>query len=81
MDKSSEDTSHLRGKIQELASKWDTVCELSIHKQDRLEDALKEVRFTNTSHKFLCSIFIIRICFCTCANICFSSEEIHDSKY
>eukprot|EP00057_Strongylocentrotus_purpuratus_P020675 XP_011675149.1 PREDICTED: microtubule-actin cross-linking factor 1 isoform X2 [Strongylocentrotus purpuratus] len=42
MDKSSEDTSHLRAKIQELASKWETVCEQSVHKQERLEDAMKE---------------------------------------
>lgn len=44
MDKSSEDTSHLKTKLDELDTKWDTVCELNVQKQARLEDALKEVR-------------------------------------
>ncbi|XP_071483801.1 microtubule-actin cross-linking factor 1-like [Diadema antillarum] len=53
MDKSSEDTSHLRAKLQELATKWDVVCELSVHKQERLEDAMKEAEVFHDTVKLL----------------------------
>ena len=57
MDKSSEDTSHLRAKIQELVSKWDTVCELSVRKQERLDDAMKEVRTSSSISVLLALLY------------------------
>ena len=55
MDKSSEDTSHLKSKLQELDSKWDNVCQLSGVMQERLDGAMKEVRVTPFFFFFLSS--------------------------
>ena len=43
MGKSGEDTAHLQSQLIELTTKWDKVCKLSTHKDDRLEQSLKEV--------------------------------------
>ncbi|PIK37942.1 putative microtubule-actin cross-linking factor 1 isoform X5 [Apostichopus japonicus] len=57
MDKSSEDTSHLKTKLDELDTKWETVCELNVQKQARLEDALKEAEEFNSAVQNLLDSF------------------------
>jgi hypothetical protein len=41
---SRDDTTWVKGQLQELSTRWDTVCKLSVSKQSRLEQALKQVR-------------------------------------
>lgn len=57
LDSSREDTTWVKVQLQELSTRWDTVCKLSVSKQTRLEQALKQVnlgmtcmRITQTQH-------------------------------
>lgn len=44
IENSRDDTTWVKGQLQELSTRWDTVCKLSVSKQSRLEQALKQVR-------------------------------------
>ena len=44
IENSRDDTTWVKGQLQELSTRWDTVCKLSDCKQSRLEQALKQVR-------------------------------------
>lgn len=39
-----DDSSWVRVQVQELSTRWETVCALSISKQSRLEAALRQVK-------------------------------------
>lgn len=41
---SQDDSSWVRVQMQELSTRWETVCALSISKQSRLEAALRQVK-------------------------------------
>ena len=43
MDTSDEDTSLLQEQLIDLTTKWEKICGLSVDKQQRLADALKQV--------------------------------------
>lgn len=43
MDSSHDDSSWVKVQMQELGTRWDTVCNLSVSKQTRLEQALCQV--------------------------------------
>lgn len=47
IDNSRDDTTWVKVQLQELSNRWDTVCKLSVSKQTRLEQALKQVRREN----------------------------------
>ncbi|XP_075709208.1 microtubule-actin cross-linking factor 1-like isoform X19 [Rhinoderma darwinii] len=54
LDSSREDTTWVRVQLQELGTRWDTVCKLSVSKQTRLEQALKQAEeFRSTVHMLL----------------------------
>uniref|UniRef100_A0A8C3FVY8 Microtubule actin crosslinking factor 1 n=1 Tax=Chrysemys picta bellii TaxID=8478 RepID=A0A8C3FVY8_CHRPI len=42
IENSRDDTTWVKGQLQELSNRWDTVCKLSVSKQTRLEQALKQ---------------------------------------
>ncbi|KAE8624640.1 hypothetical protein XENTR_v10006010 [Xenopus tropicalis] len=42
LESSREDTTWVKVQLQELSTRWDTVCKLSVSKQTRLEQALKQ---------------------------------------
>lgn len=44
IENSRDDTTWVKVQLQELSNRWDTVCKLSVSKQTRLEQALKQVR-------------------------------------
>lgn len=44
IENSRDDTTWVKGQLQELSTRWDTVCKLSVSKQSRLEQALTQVR-------------------------------------
>lgn len=44
MDTGRDDTAWVKVQLQELSNRWDTVCALSVTKQTRLQQALKQVR-------------------------------------
>lgn len=43
MDTGRDDTAWVKVQLQELSTRWDTVCALSVTKQTRLQQALKQV--------------------------------------
>lgn len=43
IENSRDDTTWVKVQLQELSNRWDTVCKLSVSKQTRLEQALKQV--------------------------------------
>lgn len=43
MDTGRDDTAWVKVQLQELSNRWDTVCALSVTKQTRLQQALKQV--------------------------------------
>ncbi|KAJ3610723.1 hypothetical protein NHX12_022814 [Muraenolepis orangiensis] len=54
VDSSHDDSSWVRAQMQELGSRWDTVCTLSVSKQTRLEQALCQAEeFHSTVHILL----------------------------
>ncbi|XP_043854391.1 microtubule-actin cross-linking factor 1-like isoform X18 [Dromiciops gliroides] len=54
IDNSRDDTTWVRVQLQELSTRWDTVCKLSVSKQTRLEHALKQAEeFRNAVHMLL----------------------------
>ncbi|KAK0133669.1 Dystonin [Merluccius polli] len=54
VDSSHDDSSWVRVQMQELGSRWDTVCTLSVSKQTRLEQALCQAEeFHSTVHILL----------------------------
>ncbi|CAL8257405.1 unnamed protein product [Lota lota] len=54
VDSSHDDPSWVRAQMQELGSRWDTVCTLSVSKQSRLEQALSQAEeFHSTVHILL----------------------------
>ncbi|XP_077338183.1 microtubule-actin cross-linking factor 1 isoform X15 [Lithobates pipiens] len=54
LESSREDTTWVKVQLQELSTRWDTVCKLSVSKQTRLELALKQAEeFRSTVHMLL----------------------------
>ncbi|XP_030395112.1 microtubule-actin cross-linking factor 1 isoform X17 [Gopherus evgoodei] len=54
IENSRDDTTWVKGQLQELSNRWDTVCKLSVSKQTRLEQALKQAEeFRNAVHMLL----------------------------
>uniref|UniRef100_F6YYH0 Microtubule actin crosslinking factor 1 n=1 Tax=Ornithorhynchus anatinus TaxID=9258 RepID=F6YYH0_ORNAN len=54
IENSRDDTTWVKGQLQELSTRWDTVCKLSVSKQTRLEQALKQAEeFRNAVHMLL----------------------------
>uniref|UniRef100_A0A2I3MQE6 Microtubule actin crosslinking factor 1 n=1 Tax=Papio anubis TaxID=9555 RepID=A0A2I3MQE6_PAPAN len=54
IENSRDDTTWVKGQLQELSTRWDTVCKLSVSKQSRLEQALKQAEvFRDTVHMLL----------------------------
>uniref|UniRef100_A0A8D1C7N0 Microtubule actin crosslinking factor 1 n=1 Tax=Sus scrofa TaxID=9823 RepID=A0A8D1C7N0_PIG len=54
IENSRDDTTWVKGQLQELSTRWDTVCKLSVSKQSRLEQALKQAEeFRDTIHMLL----------------------------
>ncbi|KAM4701985.1 microtubule-actin cross-linking factor 1 [Discoglossus pictus] len=54
LESSREDTTWVKVQLQELSTRWDTVCKLSVSKQTRLEQALKQAEeFRTTVHMLL----------------------------
>ncbi|XP_068124915.1 microtubule-actin cross-linking factor 1 isoform X5 [Hyperolius riggenbachi] len=54
LESSREDTTWVKVQLQELNTRWDTVCKLSVSKQTRLEQALKQAEeFRSTVHMLL----------------------------
>lgn len=52
IENSRDDTTWVKVQLQELSNRWDTVCKLSVSKQTRLEQALKQVRRKKSGWKF-----------------------------
>lgn len=44
MDTGRDDTAWVKVQLQELSNRWETVCALSVSKQTRLQQALKQVK-------------------------------------
>lgn len=44
IDNSHDDSSWVKVQMQELSTRWETVCSLSVSKQTRLEQSLSQVR-------------------------------------
>ncbi|XP_057896192.1 microtubule-actin cross-linking factor 1 isoform X10 [Melospiza georgiana] len=54
IDGSRDDTTWVKVQLQELSNRWDTVCKLSVSKQTRLEQALKQAEeFRTAVHMLL----------------------------
>ncbi|XP_060703662.1 microtubule-actin cross-linking factor 1 isoform X12 [Hemiscyllium ocellatum] len=54
IENSRDDTTWVKVQLQELSIRWDTVCKLSVSKQTRLEQALKQAEeFRNAVHALL----------------------------
>ncbi|XP_072890567.1 microtubule-actin cross-linking factor 1 isoform X4 [Hemitrygon akajei] len=54
IENSHDDTTWVKVQLQELSIRWDTVCKLSVSKQTRLEQALKQAEeFRNAVHMLL----------------------------
>ncbi|XP_071060901.1 microtubule-actin cross-linking factor 1, isoforms 1/2/3/4/5-like [Pseudochaenichthys georgianus] len=53
MDTGRDDTAWVKVQLQELSNRWDTVCALSITKQTRLQQALKQAEDFRTSIQML----------------------------
>ncbi|KAM8975105.1 microtubule-actin cross-linking factor 1 [Pelodytes ibericus] len=54
LESSREDTTWVKVQLQELSTRWDSVCKLSVSKQTRLEQALKQAEeFRSTVHMLL----------------------------
>uniref|UniRef100_H3AVM2 Microtubule actin crosslinking factor 1 n=1 Tax=Latimeria chalumnae TaxID=7897 RepID=H3AVM2_LATCH len=54
IENSRDDTTWVKGQLQELSTRWDTVCKLSVSKQSRLEQALKQAEdFRTAIHMLL----------------------------
>uniref|UniRef100_A0A8C3RII8 Microtubule actin crosslinking factor 1 n=1 Tax=Cyanoderma ruficeps TaxID=181631 RepID=A0A8C3RII8_9PASS len=54
IDNSHDDTTWVKVQLQELSNRWDTVCKLSVSKQTRLEQALKQAEeFRTAVHMLL----------------------------
>uniref|UniRef100_UPI00398F0CEB microtubule-actin cross-linking factor 1 isoform X2 n=1 Tax=Pristiophorus japonicus TaxID=55135 RepID=UPI00398F0CEB len=54
IENSRDDTTWVKVQLQELSIRWDTVCKLSVSKQTRLEQALKQAEeFRNAVHVLL----------------------------
>ncbi|XP_041438138.1 microtubule-actin cross-linking factor 1 isoform X18 [Xenopus laevis] len=49
LESSREDTTWVKVQLQELSSRWDTVCKLSVSKQTHLEQALKQAEEFHTA--------------------------------
>lgn len=46
IESSHDDSSWVKAQMQELSTRWDTVCNLSVSKQARLEQALCQVMWS-----------------------------------
>ncbi|XP_032304874.1 microtubule-actin cross-linking factor 1 isoform X4 [Coturnix japonica] len=54
IESSRDDTTWVKVQLQELSNRWDTVCKLSVSKQSRLEQALKQAEeFRTAVHMLL----------------------------
>nr|XP_033809536.1 microtubule-actin cross-linking factor 1 isoform X12 [Geotrypetes seraphini] len=54
IENSRDDTTWVKVQLQELSTRWDTVCKLSVSKQTRLEQALKKAEeFRSAVHALL----------------------------
>ncbi|KAL6099375.1 macf1 [Pungitius sinensis] len=53
MDTGRDDTAWVKVQVQELSNRWDTVCALSVTKQTRLQQALKQAEEFRTAIQFL----------------------------
>ncbi|KAM8998498.1 microtubule-actin cross-linking factor 1 isoform 14-T14 [Ara ararauna] len=54
IENSRDDTTWVKVQLQELSNRWDTVCKLSVSKQTRLEQALKQAEeFRTAVHMLL----------------------------
>ncbi|XP_042743803.1 microtubule-actin cross-linking factor 1-like isoform X4 [Lagopus leucura] len=54
IENSRDDTTWVKVQLQELSNRWDTVCKLSVSKQSRLEQALKQAEeFRTAVHMLL----------------------------
>ncbi|KAK5910872.1 hypothetical protein CgunFtcFv8_005095 [Champsocephalus gunnari] len=53
MDTGRDDTAWVKVQLQELSNRWDTVCALSVTKQTRLQQALKQAEDFRTSIQML----------------------------
>lgn len=54
MEKSGEDCSHWEPQLIDLTTKWERICKLSVRKQERLKDALKQAEeFHQKTHTLL----------------------------
>ncbi|XP_039183891.1 microtubule-actin cross-linking factor 1 isoform X19 [Crotalus tigris] len=54
IENSRDDTTWVKVQLQELSSRWDTVCKMSVLKQTRLEQALKQAEeFRTAIHQLL----------------------------
>ncbi|XP_074832544.1 microtubule-actin cross-linking factor 1 isoform X4 [Carettochelys insculpta] len=54
LENSRDDTTWVKVQLQELSNRWDTVCKLSVSKQTRLEQALKQAEeFRTAVHMLL----------------------------
>ncbi|XP_054026388.1 microtubule-actin cross-linking factor 1 isoform X17 [Dryobates pubescens] len=49
IENSRDDTTWVKVQLQELSNRWDTVCKLSVSKQTRLEQALKQAEEFRTA--------------------------------
>lgn len=58
MEAGRHDTAWVRVQLQELSTRWDTVCALSVSKQTRLQEALKQVRATGAGF----GVGLVRLC-------------------
>lgn len=52
---STADAHWLQEQMEELEGRWETVCKLSVSKQDRLEAALQQVLLTDSMGHVLLS--------------------------
>uniref|UniRef100_A0A8C3PQY3 Microtubule actin crosslinking factor 1 n=1 Tax=Calidris pygmaea TaxID=425635 RepID=A0A8C3PQY3_9CHAR len=53
IENSRDDTTWVKVQLQELSNRWDTVCKLSVSKQTRLEQALKQAEEFRTAVQLL----------------------------
>ncbi|XP_034747884.1 microtubule-actin cross-linking factor 1 isoform X10 [Etheostoma cragini] len=53
MDTGRDDTAWVKVQLQELSNRWDTVCALSVTKQTRLQEALKQAEEFRTAIQML----------------------------
>ena len=61
--KTGDDKTVLKKKLQDLDREWEKVCQMSVERQDKLENAYKKIgQFRYAHHHISCSLLIHEWC-------------------